>query len=575
MRFIGRESLTFILAAAILSGFAGVGGCGGSGDTSTAGRTVTDVDLLPVERSDFDMVIPVTGELAAQRQIEIRNKLESRALITEIVAEGQAVKQGDVLVRLADQDIKQKVSDAADKLKTAESSLVAAETLLAIKESTKASDRSKADVAVQMADLALKAWREGEIHKKRQELELAIEVAVINLDRAKTRFEQSTKLLESKYITKDEFDKDRIEMIQSEVKVKQSRADLELFESYTVAQEEAKRSSDYDQAVAERTRTDQRNEAEIEKAKAEADSARYKVETARNDLGRAEQDLRNCTIVAPSDGLVVYATSIDSGGGGRGGGDVQPPQVGTELRPNELVIILPDTSRMIANLKVNEALSGRIRPGQVVTVQSDALPNVPLAGTVQSVSVLAASGGWRDPNRRDYTVKVAIEADPSLGLKPSMRCKAEILLDQVKDSMSVPLQAIFRQGPIAYVYVADGGGYSQRMVKLGRTSELRAEVLEGLKEGERVLLREPAATEIAGKLDFDALQKAIPADADPRQAMRRGAGGRPGSEGRTGENGGDEKPAGERTATAESRDAMKVPAAPNASEPPPAVPASK
>jgi multidrug efflux pump subunit AcrA (membrane-fusion protein) len=575
MRFIGRKSLDFTLAAAILSGFAGLGGCGGSGDSDTAGRTVADVDLLPVERSDFDMVIPVTGELAAQRQIEIRNKLESRALITEIVAEGQAVKKGDVLVRLADQDIKQKVSDAADKLKTAESSLVAAETLLAIKESTKASDRSKADVAVQMADLALKAWREGEIHKKRQELELAIEVAVINLDRSKTRFEQSTKLLESKYITKDEFDKDRIEMIQSEVKVKQSRADLELFESYTVAQEEAKRASDYDQAVAERTRTDQRNDAEIEKAKAEADSARYKVETARNDLGRAEQDLRNCTIVAPSDGLVVYATSIDSGGGGRGGGDVQPPQVGTELRPNELVIILPDTSRMIANLKVNEALSGRIRPGQVVTVQSDALPNVPLAGTVQSVSVLAASGGWRDPNRRDYTVKVALEADPSLGLKPSMRCKAEILLDQVKDSMSVPLQAIFRQGPIAYVYVAEGGGYAQRMVKLGRTSELRAEVLEGLKEGEQVLLREPTATEIAGKLDFDALQKAIPADADPRQAMRRGSGGKPSREGRTGESGGDEKPAGERTATADAKDPTKVPAAPNASEPPPSVPASK
>jgi HlyD family secretion protein len=568
-----RIALPCSLTALVLASAGGLSGCGGSGDATSPDRVAADVDLLPVERSNFDMVIPVTGELAAQRQIEIRNKLESRALITEIMAEGQAVKQGEVLVRLADQDIKQKVSDAADKLKTAESSLVAAETLLAIKESTKASDRSKADVAVQMADLALKAWREGEIHKKRQELELAIEVAVINLDRAKTRFEQSAKLLESKYITKDEFDKDRIEMIQSEVKVKQSRTDLDLFESYTVAQEEAKRSSDYDQAVAERTRTDQRNDAEIEKAKAEADSARYKVETAKNDLGRAEQDLRNCTIAAPNDGLVVYATSIDSGGGGRGGGDVQPPQVGTELRPNELVIILPDTSRMIANLKVNEALSGRIRPGQVVTVQSDALPNVPLSGTVQSVSVLAASGGWRDPNRRDYTVRVAIDADPSLGLKPSMRCKAEILLDQVKDAMSVPLQAIFRQGPIAYVYIADGGGYSQRMIKLGRTSELRAEVLDGLKEGERVLLREPMATEIASKLDFDALQKALPSEPDPRQAMRRGAGGRPdrGGEAAEGKTAGESAPA----ATAVAKDAEPQPAAPNATEPPPAAPASK
>ena len=54
-----------------------------------------------------------------------------------------------------------------------------------------------------------------------------------------------------------------------------------------------------------------------------------------------------------------------------------------------------------------------------------------------AVSVLlAASGGWRDPNRREYTVKSALEADPSMGLKPAMRCKAEILLGRVEDALA-------------------------------------------------------------------------------------------------------------------------------------------
>jgi hypothetical protein len=170
-------------------------------------------------------------------------------------------------------------------------------------------------------------------------------------------------------------------------------------------------------------------------------------------------------------------------------------------------MILPDTSQMLANLKVSEALSGRIRPGQKVAVYSDAMPSVPVTGEVQSVSVLAASGGWRDPNRRDYTVRVALDADPALGLKPSMRCKAEILLDRVQDSLSVPIQAIFRQGSIAYVYVGNGGGFDQRQVRLGRSSELRVEILGGVTEGDRVLLREPAPEEVLAKLDFDALQQ--------------------------------------------------------------------
>jgi hypothetical protein len=197
----------------------------------------------------------------------------------------------------------------------------------------------------------------------------------------------------------------------------------------------------------------------------------------------------------------VYATSIDSSNGGRGGGDAQPPQVGTELKPNELVILLPDTSRMVANLKVSEALSGRIKPGQRVTLFSDALPNQPVSGSVTTVSVLAASGGWRDPNRREYTVKTALEADPSMGLKPAMRCKAEILLGRVEDALNIPVQAIFRQGPVAFVYVQQGEGFAQRQVELGRASELNIELTKGVAAGDRVLLREPKSFEITSKLD--------------------------------------------------------------------------
>jgi HlyD family secretion protein len=494
-------------------------GC--SSESNTPIASASDVHL--VERTDFDMAIPVSGELAAMRQIEVRNRLEGRAIITEIVDEGRTVKQGDVLLRLAEEEIRDKIKDAKDKVNTAESELVAAQQTLSIAENTRASELEKADLAIELAKLALLAWENGEVVTKRQNLALARETAEINLKRLRERFEESAKLVEQKFISKDEFERDRIAMIEAEVKAKQAVLDLEVYEQYQYKQDEAKKKSDVDQAVAERARVEQRNDAQIVKAKADVDSARFKVDSANDRLKQLELQLTYCTITAPNDGLVVYATSIDSGGGGRGGGDAQPPQVGTELRPNELVIILPDTTQMVANLKVSEALSGRIRPGQTVTVFSDALPNTPIRGAVQSVSVLAASGGWRDPNRRDYTVRVALEADPALGLKPSMRCKAEILLDRVDDAVSVPIQAVFRQGPIAYVYTRDGSTFAQKMVRLGRASETRIEVLEGIAEGDKVLLREPSDDEVGSKLDFEALAAQF---APPREA-RRGPAGAP------------------------------------------------
>ncbi len=491
---------------AFAQGAPGSAGSGQDKRQAPAARqpTGTAKDLFAADKGDFDMVIPVTGELSASRQIEVRNKMEGRAVITEIVAEGRSVKKGDTLLRLSEDEILNKIKDAEDKSKTEGSTAIAAEQGLAIRENQKQSEIEKADLAIELAQLALEAWEKGEVVSKREQLKTALETASIDKERLDRRFTEAKSLVEKGFISRDDYEKDRMAKIQGDAKIKQCQLDTDVYEQFQYKQDRAKKQSDLDQARAERQRVEQRADAELTKLRAEVESARFKAQSSRERLEQLRTQHGYCHVVAPTDGLVVYATSIDSGGGmGRGGGDAQAPQVGTELKPNELVIVLPDTSVMMANLKVSEALSGRIKKDQPVTVWSDSIPNMPLSGKVVGVSVLAESGGWRDPNRRDYTVKVVLDVDPKLGLKPSMRCKAEILLDRVNDALSVPIQSVFRQGPVSYVYVPDGTGYAQRQVKLGRASELEVEIVSGLEQGEQVLLREPKKDEITSVLDFE------------------------------------------------------------------------
>ncbi|MFZ9690407.1 MAG: efflux RND transporter periplasmic adaptor subunit [Phycisphaerales bacterium] len=493
-------------------------------------------DLHQVEVGSFNIVIPVSGELAAVRQVEIRNKLESRAVITEIVDEGTQVQAGDVLVRLADEDIKQRILDAEDKVKNAQSDLIAAEQNLEIKRSSRESELEKADLAIELATLALKAWEEGEVVKKREDLAIALKTAEINAARLRRKFEEAERLVEQEFLSRDQYEQDRIQMIEGDAAVRKVELEKFLYENFQIRQEEAKNRSDVEQAQAERVRVEQRNDAELIRIQADVDSRRFSLQTAKDRLADLQRQLDQCTIVAPIGGLLVYASSIQEGRRG-GGGETPPPSVGTELRPNELVAILPDTSEMIALLKVSEALSGRIQSEQPVTVFSDSLPNIPLRGTVQSVSVLAESGGWRDPNRRDYTVRVLIEADTALGLKPAMRCRGEIMLDRVEDQPWVPIQSVFREGPIAYVHVAGDAGIEQRQVTLGRSGELQVEVKKGVEAGDRVLTRRPNPDEIAVRIPsevFEAARKAPEAGEGmgrPRGASARsgapGAGGPP------------------------------------------------
>jgi HlyD family secretion protein len=500
--------------------------------TPAAVSAGTGKDLHEVEAGSFNIVIPVSGELAAVRQVEIRNKLESRAVITEIVDEGTQVKAGDVLVRLADEDIKQRILDAEDKVKNAQSDLIAAEQNLEIKRSARESELEKADLAIELATLALQAWEEGEVVAEREELELAKRTADINAKRLKERFDEATRLVEQEFLSRDEYEQDRIRMIEADAKVRQAELAIFLYENFQHRQDEARKRSDLDQATAERVRVEQRNDAELIRIQADVDSRRFSLQTAKDRLADLNRQLEQCTIMAPIGGLLVYASSIQEGRRG-GGGETPPPAVGTELRPNELVAILPDTSEMVALLKVSEALSGRIQSGQPVTVFSDSLPNIPLRGTVQSVSVLAESGGWRDPNRRDYTVRVLIEAEPELGLKPAMRCRGEIMLDRVEEQPWVPIQSVFREGPVAYVHVAGNAGIEQRQVTLGRSGELQVEVKEGIEPGDRVLTRRPNPDEIAVRIPsevFEAARKApVPGEGMPGrprgESARGGASG--------------------------------------------------
>ena len=117
--------------------------------------------------------------------------------------------------------------------------------------------------------------------------------------------------------------------------------------------------------------------------------------------------------------------------------------------------------------------------------------------------MMAEDGGWRDPQRRDYTVRVKLFQDPGMQLKPSMRCVGNITLDRVEDALSVPIQSIFREGRSAFVYVPTTGGFAQQPVTLGRSSELSVEILNGVDQGDRVLLREPLPVEVVSKLPLD------------------------------------------------------------------------
>lgn len=491
----------------------------------SGGNSGLPADRVAAKLLAFDVTTTANGELEAREKIEIRNPLDQQSTIVQIIAEGTWAKKGDLLVQLNVDDLQQKMDEESLRLESGNADLVAAENAYNIQINENTSKLRQAQLKVTLAELALRQWQEGDVRKKRQELTLAIDKAGLELERLAEKFRRSQELLIEGFISKDECDRDEVAYIEAISSFTTANLAMRVYDQYEYQKDEKTKLSDLEEARSELERTRLNNEIELTSKDAKRNNQRASVTIMRNRFEKMTKDRNAATLKAPADGLVVYSTSMDRN---RWGGGDGPLQIGQQVYPNQLLIILPDTSEMVASIRVNESLAGRVKQGQKVTVKVDAASGAVFEGQVDSIGVMAESGGWRDPNLREYTVRVPLDAK-NAGLKPAMRCEAKLILDTVPEVLTVPVQAVFNEGPVQFVYEPSGSRFVRVPVRIGRRSENVAEITSGLEAGRVVALREPRGGEATvSPWDTEALKKLGYRISEAGQVLPDGpSGGRP------------------------------------------------
>ncbi len=193
----------------------------------------------------------------------------------------------------------------------------------------------------------------------------------------------------------------------------------------------------------------QQAEAAIARATAER-------ETAALAVGYA-------VIAAPTDGLVV-GRSVE---------------VGNLAAPGTVLLTLEEEHYRL-EATVQESDLARVRVGDTAAVTLDAVGRT-LAGRV--VEIVPAA----DPMSRTFLVKV--ELPPTPGLKSGFYGRARFGA-RSRAALTVPQSAVTERGQLEAVFVVDGGQTAAlRLVKTGKRLGDRVEILSGLADGERVVVR--------------------------------------------------------------------------------------
>jgi cobalt-zinc-cadmium efflux system membrane fusion protein len=152
--------------------------------------------------------------------------------------------------------------------------------------------------------------------------------------------------------------------------------------------------------------------------------------------------------------------------------------VGTDANLFKII----DLSSVWIDANVFEKDLERIKLGQEVKVVATAFPGSTFTGRVILVSSVV------DPDTR--TVKVRTEVANRDGrLKPDMFANVEIITDLHRMAISIPVAAVLDDGGKSVVFIANGSDYKKVQMTTGIQNNDRVEIIDGLKEGDKVVVK--------------------------------------------------------------------------------------
>jgi HlyD family secretion protein len=291
------------------------------------------------------------------------------------------------------------------------------------------------------------------------------------------------------------------QLIQAELAYNRSK---KLFDENTISQ------ADFEQA-----------ESQYKMALAEKQSAEYSVKSSEASLKEANENLVKTTVYSPMTGT-ISSLLVELG----------ERVVGANMMTGTEVLRVADLNRMEVMVEVNENDIIRVKLGDTAIVEVDAYLDRDFKGIVTEIANSANTLGTTSDQVTNFKVRILIlkesyedlisDRNPS-PFRPGMSASVDIYTSSKSNVITVPIQAVTTRtdtlstDPAAkdkirtLVFLTDGTHALARDVKTGIQDNVNIEILEGLREGDEVIVQPFSA--ISKKLSDSTLIEVVAKEA--------------------------------------------------------------
>jgi len=456
----------------------------GSGFGSEGG---VGVEGVAARRGPLKISVVERGNLKATDSVDLVSEIEGSTTVLWLIDEGVLVQPGDRVCELDTANLVERRVSQEISVQNTEAAFIKAQQNLAIQKSQNESDIKRAEREKEFARADLRKYLEGDWPQARQGAEEAIVIADEKLTQARQVLEWSKRLFEKGFLEQTQLDKDELAETSTKIGLNQARRALQLLEQYDFPRQKAELEADVEEKIRELERVKLQAAAKLVDHEANKRTTKARFDLEAEKFAKLDSQIEKAVLIAPVAGMVVYAVE-DRGHWGGG----EPMQEGANIRERQKIITIPSSEGFVVETSLHENVLEMVDVSQPCVISVDALSELIFTGRVKFKAVLPDKQSWySNPDMRVYRAEVQlIDTDPRL--RPGMSCSVEILVDQIKDALYIPLQSVYLDGGFTICFVSEASGTSKRSIEVGQNNGRFVHVESGLHEGEIVCLARPA-----------------------------------------------------------------------------------
>ncbi len=500
--------------AAVLLGGGGFWWWAARASGDTAASSISEQGLYRVTRGDLTISLTENGTLVAKESKKIVPTLRGRGKITFIVEEGRVVAEGDELCKFDTTELQQQIDQSQLEITKAEADLSTAKTELEIQGKENESNIKKANIARDSAEKLQEKYNKGERPQEVRRIEIAIKEAETTFKKAERNFTESKTFYQKKYISLSQLEQDEQEYDRAKIALERAQKEKELFEEYTLPMTVRDKQTALEDSTLGLETASKRAESTLRQKQVNVEQQQKRLDKLNEQLKKSQEEMEKMILKAPCPGIVIYGdpryTWEDF---------TNNMKVGGEIWGGNTLFTIPDLRIMQVKLQIHEADINKIKLEMPTRVTMDTYAGLTMTGKITKIAAIANGAGnpWESSSEvKKFDVEVTLESRPDVELKPGISAKAEVLIDTRKGAVYVPLQCVFLESGKQWCYALDAEKKPQKAeVKPGLSNDSYLEILEGLTEGQQVLLYNPSVPTGAAPTEEPTEQKPAETPAAP------------------------------------------------------------